>query len=138
MVKTTNISTLDANRRTILIAGGGIAGLYAARELAARDDISKIVLLEASPARWGGRIETEQLDGFTAEFGPMRFEPALQPLFDALAAFAPTGGELARVHVCGEAYSDYSGFIEGALRTVRRALATIPDLNESNQKVVSP
>jgi monoamine oxidase len=31
------------------------------------------------------------------------------------------------VHVCGEAYSDYQGFIEGALRSAARAIASIPE-----------
>ncbi|UUZ52731.1 FAD-dependent oxidoreductase [Massilia sp. H-1] len=39
----------------------------------------KVLILEASSDRWGGRIETEDMDGFIAEYGPMRFEPTLQP-----------------------------------------------------------
>ncbi|NBS71044.1 hypothetical protein EBT31_19375 [bacterium] len=31
-----------------------------------------------------------------------------------------------RVHICGETYSDYQGFIEGCLRTVNGVLETIP------------
>ncbi|UUZ47119.1 FAD-dependent oxidoreductase [Massilia sp. B-10] len=41
----------------------------------------KVLILEASSDRWGGRIETEDMDGFIAEYGPMRFEPTLQPRF---------------------------------------------------------
>ena len=31
------------------------------------------------------------------------------------------------IHVCGEAYSDYQGFIEGSLRSASKTLASIPD-----------
>jgi phytoene dehydrogenase-like protein len=31
------------------------------------------------------------------------------------------------IHVCGEAYSDYQGFIEGSLRSATRTLESIPD-----------
>lgn len=65
----------------VVIAGGGISGLFCAVALAERG--SRVVLLEASD-RWGGRIETSTLDGFVAEHGPMRFQPQLQKRFDAL------------------------------------------------------
>jgi hypothetical protein len=41
----------------------------------------------------------------------------------ALRSFALDGGRLTNVHICGDAYSDYQGFIEGALRS------TIPILD---------
>jgi monoamine oxidase len=66
----------------IIIAGGGISGMYCAMQLA--DAGHSILLLEASADRWGGRIETEEMDGFIAEYGPMRFEPTLQPRFAQL------------------------------------------------------
>ena len=50
----------------IAIVGGGITGLAAAYELAARD--IPFVLLEAS-GRLGGLIHTERIDGFTIEGG---------------------------------------------------------------------
>ncbi|HEV8689534.1 MAG TPA: FAD-dependent oxidoreductase, partial [Ideonella sp.] len=62
--------------------GGGIAGLYCARRLANAGH--RLLILETASDRWGGRIETEDLDGFIAEMGPMRFEPTLQPRFAAL------------------------------------------------------
>ncbi|MFZ5550814.1 MAG: flavin monoamine oxidase family protein [Pseudomonadota bacterium] len=70
------------NEHDIVIAGGGIAGLYCARRLA--DAGHRVLILETASDRWGGRIETEELDGFIAEMGPMRFEPTLQPRFAAL------------------------------------------------------
>ena len=69
------------NEHDIVIAGGGIAGLYCARRLAAAGH--RVLILETASDRWGGRIETEDLDGFIAEMGPMRFEPTLQPRFAA-------------------------------------------------------
>ncbi|MBV8123196.1 MAG: FAD-dependent oxidoreductase, partial [Paucibacter sp.] len=68
----------------IVIAGGGVSGLYCALRLA--DAGHKVLILETSSDRWGGRIETEDMDGFIAEYGPMRFEPTLQPRFAQLCA----------------------------------------------------
>jgi len=68
----------------IIIAGGGISGLYCALQLA--DSGHQVLILEGSADRWGGRIETEEMDGFIAEYGPMRFEPTLQPRFAQLCA----------------------------------------------------
>jgi phytoene dehydrogenase-like protein len=83
-----------ARHYRVAVVGGGIAGLYCARELARRD-VDEIIVLERL-REFGGRIETGDLRGFVgdastttrpvfkAEFGPMRFEPKLQPLFDQL------------------------------------------------------
>ncbi len=75
---------------TVVVVGGGISGLYCARELADRG--CHVELFEQSD-RFGGRIETGYLEPgpegpgtppFPAEFGPMRFELELQPLLDGL------------------------------------------------------
>jgi hypothetical protein len=44
-----------------------------------------------------------------------------------LEAFSLDGGSASpnNIHVCGEAFSDYQGFIEGSLRSVRRVLRII-------------
>jgi monoamine oxidase len=65
--------------KRILIAGGGFSGLYSAIKLS--EVGFQVTLLEASPDRWGGRMETEVLEDFVAEWGPMRFETKLQPKF---------------------------------------------------------
>jgi oxygen-dependent protoporphyrinogen oxidase len=68
----------------IAIIGGGITGLAAAFELAARR--IPFVLLEAAP-RPGGLIRTEHVDGFTIEAGPdsmLAQKPAAVELCDAL------------------------------------------------------
>jgi len=44
---------------------------------------------------------------------------------ERLRAFSLTKGGPSNVHVCGEAYSDYQGFIEGALRSTAQVLDTI-------------
>ncbi|MCW5601599.1 NAD(P)/FAD-dependent oxidoreductase [Nitrosomonas sp.] len=63
-----------------VIIGGGITGLYTCYQLRQQKGPShKIALFEASD-RFGGRIETVEMDGFLAEFGPMRFEKKGQPL----------------------------------------------------------
>jgi phytoene dehydrogenase-like protein len=47
---------------------------------------------------------------------------------DRLKAFSLVGQPgRDNVHVCGEAYSDYQGFIEGSLRSAAKTIASIPD-----------
>ena len=62
--------------RTVLIVGGGIAGLSAAYGLAesatSRDSPIQCTLVEAEP-RLGGKILTEQVGGFVIEGGPDSF-----------------------------------------------------------------
>ena len=79
-----------AARPSVIVVGAGIAGLFCARELSQRG--CDVTLLELTD-RLGGRIETGRLkpgpDGdssepFAAEFGPMRFELELQPIFKQL------------------------------------------------------
>ncbi len=50
-----------------------------------------------------------------------------EDLMGRLQAFSLDGSKRSKrnLHVCGEAYSDYQGFIEGALRSADRALATM-------------
>jgi monoamine oxidase len=45
----------------------------------------------------------------------------------AINKFSSFRVNTAPVHICGEAYSDYQGFIEGALRSAALALNAIPD-----------
>ncbi len=68
--------------KNILIAGGGFSGLYSAIKLS--EEGHEVTLIEASPDRWGGRMETSVMDGFILEWGPMRFETQLQPKFGQL------------------------------------------------------
>jgi hypothetical protein len=68
--------------KNIFIAGGGFSGLYSALKLSEKGH--KVTLIEASPDRWGGRMETSVLEGFITEWGPMRFETQLQPKFGKL------------------------------------------------------
>ena len=83
---------------SIAVAGGGIAGLYAAHRLAAHGH--RVTIFEQLP-RIGGRIETLSLDGLDCECGPMRFELAIQPMLKQLAGelgiefspFTPPQGE---------------------------------------------
>jgi protoporphyrinogen/coproporphyrinogen III oxidase len=62
--------------RHVVIVGGGIAGLAAAwrlQQLArASCDPLRITLIEASD-RFGGKLQTEQVDGLTVEAGPDSF-----------------------------------------------------------------
>jgi len=55
---------------SVLVIGGGITGLVAAREL--RRNGVAVTLLEAGP-RLGGKIGTERVDGFLVERGPDSF-----------------------------------------------------------------
>jgi oxygen-dependent protoporphyrinogen oxidase len=54
---------------TVVVAGGGIAGLSAAREIERLAPAADILLLEAED-RLGGKIETLELGGATVEAGP--------------------------------------------------------------------
>jgi hypothetical protein len=67
------------------IVGGGIAGLYCAWKLISDKKQTHSVTLYECLNRLGGRIETQDLGGFKAECGPMRFELELEPLFKQLA-----------------------------------------------------
>lgn len=58
--------SLPPSADTVII-GGGITGLAAAQRLAAA--VAPFLLLESS-ARLGGKIQTEQIDGFVFERGP--------------------------------------------------------------------
>lgn len=77
----------DATSNTTLVVGGGITGLYCAYELHKRG--LPVVVAEARDVP-GGKIQTEHLQGgehvYVAEFGPMRFEPNVQPELDRLVA----------------------------------------------------
>jgi hypothetical protein len=63
------------------IVGGGIAGLYCAWKLLKENN--EVALYECLD-RLGGRIETQDLHGFKAECGPMRFELEIEPYFRGL------------------------------------------------------
>jgi len=74
-----SILTLDT-----AVVGGGITGLFTCLTLCKKKGPNhKMALFEASN-RFGGRIETIQMDGFLAEYGPMRFERIGQPLLMTL------------------------------------------------------
>ncbi len=57
---------------TIVVVGGGIAGLAAARELESVLPEAEIVLVEGTE-RLGGKLLTEQVDGFVVEGGADSF-----------------------------------------------------------------
>src|SRR5688572_14915250 len=56
----------------VVIVGGGITGLSAAWHLSQQAPDAHITVIEASD-RWGGKIFTEQVDGFIIEAGPDAF-----------------------------------------------------------------
>lgn len=113
----------------IAIVGGGISGLYCARQLArlvtaARQPLhlggeavdprtlsaTPIHLFEAAPT-FGGRIETWTIDlrpgdPFRAEFGPMRIEPRDQPILRDLLDDLGIG----EPHSASESPFDLTGF----------------------------
>ncbi len=72
----------------VLVVGGGITGLAAARALAR--DGARVVLAEAAP-RLGGKISTERTDGLLLEHGP-----------DSILATRPAGAALVRELGLGE------------------------------------
>ena len=77
----------DANRHDhprVVIIGGGISGLTAAYRLTTRLPQAEVVVLEQK-ARLGGKIVTEQRDGFLIEGGPEALLTA-KPVAAALCA----------------------------------------------------
>ena len=103
-------NSLESRKQTICVVGGGIAGLYSAWALGLKGH--NITLFEGLD-RFGGRIETLDLEGFKAECGPMRFELDMQPKLVALAQtnlkvrfekFTPPTGALADspLHILAE------------------------------------
>lgn len=69
-----------------VIVGGGIAGLYACYKLKQLKGANYTIALFEGTNRFGGRIETVEMGGFLAEYGPMRFEKMAQPLLMDLIA----------------------------------------------------
>ena len=49
-----------------------------------------------------------------------------ESVMNYLRSFSSISSAEGRIHVCGEAYSDYQGFIEGALRSARKLLDSAP------------
>lgn len=78
---------------TVIVAGGGITGLAAARELG-RAGVPTL-LLEAAP-RLGGKVGTDLVDGFVVERGPDSFITT-RPAGVALARELGLGDELVGV-----------------------------------------
>jgi monoamine oxidase len=69
-----------------VIAGGGITGLYTCYKLKQLKGANHTISLFEGTNRFGGRIETVEMGGFLAEYGPMRFEKMAQPLLMDLIA----------------------------------------------------
>lgn len=82
----------DSHQPRIVVIGGGISGLAAAYQLTSRLPQAKVVLLEQD-ARLGGKIVTEQQDGFLIEGGPEALLTA-KPVASALCADLGIGSDL--------------------------------------------
>lgn len=103
-----------------MVVGGGIAGLVAARELAAtgRD----VLLLEGSP-HVGGKLRSAEVAGLTVDVGA---EAMLARRPEGLALAAEVGADV--VHPTPAASAVWS---RGALRTMPRSLMGVPfDLDQ--------
>lgn len=57
----------------------------------------------------------------------------IEKVIDYLKAFSFKGDNSQKIHICGEAYSDYQGFIEGALRSADKILK-LPYFQEHTDK----
>ena len=66
-----------------LIVGAGFSGLYTAYRILQKNPDINIDIIESSD-KIGGRVRTDKVNGHILEYGPMRFEPYLQPGFDKL------------------------------------------------------
>jgi len=77
---------LDIISSDTVIIGGGITGLYTCYKLKQLKGVNHTISLFEGTSRFGGRIETVEMGGFLAEYGPMRFEKMAQPLLMDLIA----------------------------------------------------
>ncbi|MCY4726924.1 protoporphyrinogen oxidase [Nocardioides sp. STR2] len=116
-------------RRDAVVVGGGIAGLVAARGLAAagRD----VLLLEGSP-QVGGKLRTAEVAGLTVDVGA-----------EAMLARRPEGVALAEelgAAVVNPTPATSAVWSRGALRTMPRSLMGVPlDLDQlAATEVLSP
>ena len=82
---------------TVVVVGGGIAGLAAAWELSGAVPAPHVVVLEGSP-RTGGKLDTATVAGHTIDVGA---ESVLARRPEALRLFADAGLEDAVVHPTG-------------------------------------
>ena len=58
------------DQQDVVVVGGGISGLAAARTLLNDDpEKYKVTVLEANPTRYGGRIHTKQIDTVEGDGG---------------------------------------------------------------------
>ncbi|NPE30136.1 NAD(P)-binding protein [Methanococcoides sp. SA1] len=77
---------VDIINSDTVIVGGGITGLYTCHKLKQLKGVNHTISLFEGTDRFGGRIETVEMGGFLAEYGPMRFEKMAQPLLMDLIA----------------------------------------------------
>lgn len=61
---------LFSDHKTVLVVGGGLSGLTAAREIIKRSPNTKVIVLEAGP-EVGGRTRSIKLEGCTFDEGAM-------------------------------------------------------------------
>ena len=100
-----------------VVVGAGLAGLRAATELVGSG--ASVVVLEARD-RVGGRAFSHRFaDGQWCERGA-EFAPG-----ELAASWASLQQSVGRVYLAGEHTDGFAGFMEGALRSGRRAAAVI-------------
>src|SRR6478735_10466058 len=106
--------TPRSHRRTVVV-GGGVAGLTAARDLAAAG--REVVLLEGAP-RTGGKLLTGSVGGVEVDLGA-----------ESMLARRPEGVDLARernMPVVHPAATSSSVWTHGALRPLPRSVMGVP------------
>lgn len=76
---------MNQSEKRILVLGGGITGLttayYLQKQLKKQDSPYSVTVLEQSN-HWGGKINTERVDGFVIERGPDSFLGRKQAIID--------------------------------------------------------
>src|SRR5690349_2564388 len=93
----------DGSRVDTIIVGGGIAGLAAAWHLHSRTPRRTVVLLEEG-CRVGGKLLTDEIDGFVLEAGPDSFLAAKE---QAAALIGELGIEAQIVPTRGDTRGSY-------------------------------
>lgn len=101
----------------VVVIGGGISGLAAARELAVAG--VEVTVLEAS-GRWGGKLRSTEIDGLRLDTGA---ESVLARRPEAVGLMADLGAAADRVHPTG---AKPALLVEGELRALPPSVLGVP------------
>jgi len=115
---------------SVVVVGGGIAGLAAARELA-RSGVCDVTVLEAG-SRWGGKLAAVEVDGVRLDGGA---ESVLARRPEAVALIDSLGIGDRRVH---PTTAKSQAYIEGRVRPLPPSVLGVPQDLDRLEGYLSP